>query len=117
VIGSDRSLLHLDLHIERAAVSVWRDPRGRSEQSCEGRRHHVTVLLTAKAVGKEMVARAVHQISGRLDKPFVKAIPPRCPRNCSSPELFGAHEKGPSRGLIVAKPENSSLLPRHLPPR
>ncbi|HMB36071.1 MAG TPA: sigma 54-interacting transcriptional regulator, partial [Methylomirabilota bacterium] len=39
---------------------------------------NVTVLLTGESgVGKEMVARAIHQISGRLDKPFVKV-------NCAS---------------------------------
>src|SRR6266702_546533 len=39
---------------------------------------NVTVLINGESgVGKEMVARAIHQISGRLDKPFVKV-------NCAS---------------------------------
>ena len=73
---------------------------------------NVTVLLTGESgVGKEMVARAVHQISGRLDKPFVKVNCASLPAELLESELFG-HEKEHSPGLIVASPVNSSLLTR-----
>lgn len=53
-----------------------------------------TVLITGETgVGKEMVAKAVHQLSPRVDGPFVRVNCASIPENLFEAELFG-HEKG-----------------------
>lgn len=57
-----------------------------------------TVLITGDTgVGKEMVARAIHQQSGRRDKPFIRVNCGALPESLIASELFG-HEKGSFTG-------------------
>jgi transcriptional regulator with PAS, ATPase and Fis domain len=63
-----------------------------------------TVLLAGESgVGKDMIARAMHQHSPRRDKPFVKINCTAIPENLMESELFG-YEKGAFTGAAVAKP-------------
>lgn len=63
-----------------------------------------TVLLAGESgVGKDMIARAIHQSSPRAQKPFVKINCTALPENLMESELFG-YEKGAFTGAIVAKP-------------
>jgi DNA-binding NtrC family response regulator len=63
-----------------------------------------TVLLAGESgVGKDMIARAIHQHSPRKDRPFVKINCTAIPENLMESELFG-YEKGAFTGANTAKP-------------
>src|SRR6204780_1518985 len=63
-----------------------------------------TVLLAGETgVGKDMIARAIHQHSPRKDRPFVKINCTAIPENLMESELFG-YEKGAFTGAIISKP-------------
>src|SRR6202142_4441600 len=63
-----------------------------------------TVRLAGESgVGKDMIARAIHQHSPRKDRPFVKINCTAIPENLMESELFG-YEKGAFTGANISKP-------------
>ena len=58
--------------------------------------------------GKELIAQAVHNRSGRRDRPFVKVNCAAIPSGLLESELFG-HEKGAFTGAIARKPGRFEL--------
>lgn len=63
-----------------------------------------TVLLAGQSgVGKDMIARAIHQHSPRKNHPFIKINCTALPENLMESELFG-YEKGAFTGANSSKP-------------
>jgi DNA-binding NtrC family response regulator len=68
-----------------------------------------TVLLGGESgVGKDLIARAIHQHSRRASGPFIKINSTALPENLLESELFG-YEKGAFTGAMTSKPGKFEL--------
>jgi two-component system response regulator AtoC len=72
----------------------------------------VTVLVEGETgTGKDVVARAIHQLSSRRTQPFVKVNCAAMPRELLESELFG-HERGAFTGAHQTQPGKFELANR-----
>jgi len=86
VVGNDYKMLRVFDLIEAVADS------------------RATVLITGESgTGKSLIARTIHQHSGRKDRPFVEVACGALPETLLESELFG-HVKGSFTGAVVDKP-------------
>src|SRR5271154_607536 len=70
---------------------------------------NATVLLGGESgVGKDLIARAIHEHSRRASGPFVKINSTAIPENLLESELFG-YEKGAFSGAATSKPGKFEL--------
>src|SRR5258707_6923832 len=68
-----------------------------------------TVLLGGESgVGKDLIARAIHEKSRRASGPFIKINSTAIPENLLESELFG-YEKGAFTGATTSKPGKFEL--------
>lgn len=68
-----------------------------------------TVMITGETgTGKELIARALHELSNRHDHPLIKINCAALPANLIESELFG-HEKGAFTGAMSRKPGRFEL--------
>ena len=85
MVGESESIKNLKEEIARSAPSKGR-----------------VIIFGENGCGKELVAAAVHALSPRKDKPFVKVNCAALPKDLIESELFG-HEKGAFTGAVQRK--------------
>jgi len=89
----------------RREMALWRSPKMRELSNIvhQAARVDVTVLICGETgTGKEVVARAIHHLSARQGKSFVKVNCAAVPLELLESELFG-HERGAFTGAHQLK--------------
>ncbi len=85
---------------------AWQEVRKVVEKAASS---PLSVMITGETgTGKELVARAIHRISGRREKPFIKVNGAAIPPALWEAEVFG-YERGAFTGAVTSKPGRFEL--------
>src|SRR6202795_4414835 len=108
-----RMVIHkeLDVHKLREENRSLREALGKryAHPNVVARRAKMQeVLASESGVGKDLIARAVHEKSRRVAGPFIKINSSAIPENLLESELFG-YEKGAFTGATASKPGKFEL--------
>lgn len=102
-LGGENRRLQQESKIQQSMVGESKPMRGVYEFVSRVAGRDSTVLIWGESgTGKELVARAIHDNSGRADQPFVAINCAAIPEALLESELFG-HEKGSFTGAIAQK--------------
>jgi transcriptional regulator with GAF, ATPase, and Fis domain len=102
-LGGENRRLHEELNIHHSMVGESKAMLDVYEFISRVAGRDSTVLISGESgTGKELVARAIHENSGRVDKPFVAINCAAITETLLESELFG-HEKGSFTGAVSQK--------------
>ena len=102
-LGGENRRLHEELSIHHSMVGESKAMLDVYEFISRVAGRDSTVLISGESgTGKELVARAIHENSGRADKPFVAINCAAITETLLESELFG-HEKGSFTGAVAQK--------------
>jgi two-component system response regulator HydG len=104
LVVENRSLRQRLMHLERRRL-VGNSPlfRRTLDLAVQAAPSVATVLVTGESgTGKELIARAVHEHSGRADRPFIAVNCAALPETIMEAELFG-YERGAFTGAVARR--------------
>lgn len=97
---------YVDMSDSRSVKTMSRSPKMQQVHELAKRvapADSTILIMGETGTGKEVIATAIHNWSGRKDKPLIKVNCGAIPDNLLESELFG-YEKGAFTGAVSAKP-------------
>jgi len=111
-LAEERSYLRNEIRTEHEFEEILGESPGLRQALVQAETvaptNSTVLILGETGTGKELVARAIHQLSGRREHIFAKMNCAAMPAGLLESELFG-HEKGAFTGAVAQKPGRFEL--------